>query len=90
MSVFHKLVDANHEIVLVVPMGLGIATYVCERCGALIKLRDDKVILFHVPPVNSTSREDQCYPGDPLGPDQAPLRGKLDKLYAEEMERFHD
>ena len=88
MNVYDWLEQAGHEVTLVVGLQLGVSTYLCERCGALIKIRDSRVILFHVPPVNATSREDQCYPGDPLPGDRELLRDKLKKLNDEDMERF--
>jgi hypothetical protein len=87
MSVYERLEEAGHDLVLVNGLQLGVSTYACENCGALIKLRNDEVILFHVP-ASSTATELKCVGPKPRAFGVTTLREKLAKLNDEDMERF--
>lgn len=88
MSVYDRMEEAGHDLVLVNGLQAGISTYACENCGALVKLRNGEVILFHVAPASATSRVDQCYPGDPPPAGRELLRDKMKRLDEDETERF--
>lgn len=93
MSVYDRMEEAGHDLVMVAPLRAGVSTYYCDRCGALVLLASQAVKLFHVAHGNGTSREDQCYPGRPRDVNQGdgedePLRDKLRKLDEEDAERF--
>lgn len=91
MSVYDRFERARHELVLVCGMSVGVSTYCCERCGALVKLQNDEVILFFVPKT-STSAEDDCQPPPallkPRGPAHVPLKDRLEKLEQEDWTRL--
>lgn len=87
MNVYDRLEKAGHDPVLVNGLQAGVSTYVCENCGALIKLRNDEVILFHLPP-NSPARQALCERKAVTWSVNGTLRSKLKKLDEEDMERF--
>lgn len=93
MSIYDKLEEAGHDLVMIAPLHFGVSTYYCDRCGALVLVADQGVKLFHVAHGNGTSRQDQCYPGRPRDVKQGdgedePLRDKLKKLEEEDWARF--
>lgn len=88
MSVYERLEAAGHDVTLVHGLTAGVSTYACERCGAVLLLRNDEVILFHVPQALALSSEGRCHPGVPPASGHELLRDKLNRLHAEDMERF--
>lgn len=54
---YDKLEAAGHEITLLEGISLGITTYFCENCGAIIKMQDGEIVLFHVAKTSTGTRE---------------------------------
>lgn len=87
MNVYDRLEKAGHDVVLVNGLSAGVSTYVCENCGALFKLRNDEVILFHAHPASAAS-ESSCQHSPPTPSIHRTLREKVKKLEDDNMETF--
>jgi hypothetical protein len=60
MSVFHRLEEeGGHELTLFSGLHMGRSNYVCEKCGTIVIVGNNEVVLFHAPPGNA-STETMC------------------------------
>jgi hypothetical protein len=84
---FDLLDEAGHDLTCAHGLSIGVTTYVCERCGALLLTRDlGEVVLFHVAPGNPSTVE-KCTGTDPP-PEHERLKAKLDELERQDYERL--
>jgi hypothetical protein len=59
-NVYDKLEEAGHDLTMIMGLIAGVSTYMCERCGGLVKVKSGSTVqLFHVPPGNP-STVDKC------------------------------
>jgi hypothetical protein len=89
---FDALEAAGHDLCHIAGPMAGVSQYYCEGCGALVQIREQAVILFHVPH-GSLATEASCpyEPGEKRNPEGASsLKDKLKALSDADWERLRD
>lgn len=85
------LEEAGHSLTVVSPRMVGRSLYYCEKCAALVMIKDSEILLFHPALYEFPDREstvEKCSHAD-ANP-RSPLKVKLDAIEAADWERLKE